>query len=154
MKNRFLRRLVLCVLCLMLFAATAFLAVGCGKTETPAPQDKPAAPVEPAEQSDASQKEAKHAFQFIVTKSDGTEKTFEIKTDRETVGAALLDEGLIAGDDSEFGLYVKTVDGETLDYDTDGMYWAFFVNGEYAMSGVDSTAIEEGATYSFAATKG
>lgn len=49
-----------------------------------------------------------------------------------TVGKALLDQGVIAGEDSSYGLYVKTVNGTTLDYDTDGMYWAFYINGEYA----------------------
>ena len=38
--------------------------------------------------------------------------------------------------------------GITADYDVDQTYWAFYVNGEYAMTGVDSTAIEEGVAYS------
>ena len=77
-----------------------------------------------------------------------------ITSDAETVGQALLDEELIAGEDSQYGLYVKTVNGLTLDYDKDGAYWAFYVNGEYATSGVDSTEIEDGQTYSFRAEKG
>lgn len=144
MKNQFIRRLVLCVLCLMLLAATAFMAVGCDKTG-PEPQKEPASQTEEA---------AKLSFKFVVTKSDGSEQTFDIKTDKKTVGEALLDEKLIEGEDSEYGLYVKTVDGETLDFNADGMYWAFYINGEYAMTGVDQTPIEEGAAYSFVATKG
>ena len=35
----------------------------------------------------------------------------------------------------------------TADYDTDKSYWSFYVNGEYAMTGVDGTTVEEGATY-------
>ena len=65
------------------------------------------------------------------------------------VGAALLKLGVIAGEDSDYGLYVKTVNGETADYDKDGAYWAFYVNGEYAMTGVDYTAPEAGTTYGF-----
>ena len=61
----------------------------------------------------------------------------------------LLKLGVIAGEDSDYGLYVKTVNGETADYDKDGAYWAFYVNGEYAMSGVDYTAPEAGTTYGF-----
>ncbi len=79
--------------------------------------------------------------------------TFTVKTDKTTVGAALLEHGLIAGDDSEYGLYVKTVNGITADYDVDKSYWAFYINDEYAMTGVDSTEITEGATYSFVYTK-
>ena len=45
------------------------------------------------------------------------------------------------------GLYIKTVNGVTLDYDADGAYWAFYINGEYASTGVDATNIEAGATY-------
>ena len=68
-----------------------------------------------------------------------------------TVGAALLSLGLIAGEDSDYGLYVKTVNGVTVDYDADGKYWAFYVDGEYAATGVDSTDITAGATYTFKA---
>ena len=89
-----------------------------------------------------------------VTHGDGSEKEFTISTDAENLRGALEQENLIAGDESEYGLYVKTVDGETLDFNADGMYWAFYINGEYAMTGVDQTPIEEGAAYSFVATKG
>ena len=78
---------------------------------------------------------------------------FTVNTDEETVGAALLKLGVIAGDDSEYGLYVKTVNGETADYDVDGTYWAFYVNGEYAMTGVDATTLEAGAIYAFRVEK-
>ena len=40
----------------------------------------------------------------------------------------------------------------TLDYNKDGMYWSFYINGEYAMTGVDATPVEADATYSFVAT--
>ena len=85
--------------------------------------------------------------------ADGKTVTFTVNTDEETVGAALLKLGVIAGDDSEYGLYVKTVNGETADYDTDGTYWGFYINGEYAMTGVDATTLEAGATYAFRVEK-
>ena len=74
---------------------------------------------------------------------------FKIKTEEKTVGAALLGVGLIEGENSEYGLYVKKVNGITADYDTDGTYWAFYINGQYATSGVDKTDIEPGASYEF-----
>lgn len=73
--------------------------------------------------------------------------TFTVNTDKTTVGDALLEHGLIAGDEGEYGMYVKKVNGITADYDVNQSYWAFYVNGEYAMAGVDATAIEAGATY-------
>lgn len=93
--------------------------------------------------------EGEKIFAFTVTDQDGNETSFEIHTDKETVGEALLEVGLIEGEDSEYGLYVKSVNGISADYDKDGVYWAFYVNGEYAQSGVDSTTITEGDTYSF-----
>lgn len=93
-------------------------------------------------------------FYFQISHSDGTSNTYGIHTDAGTVGEALVDLELVAGDDSEFGLYVKTVGGETLDWDTDHMYWAFYENGEYANAGVDSTNITEGSVYAFVATAG
>ena len=79
----------------------------------------------------------------------GQETRFQIRTDETTVGAALLKLGLIAGDQGQYGLYVKTVNGITVDYDTDGRYWAFYVDGEYASTGVDDTQAVQGGTYSF-----
>ena len=95
--------------------------------------------------------EGKTTFSFTVTMKDGTVKEFTVKTDAETVGAALLSCELIAGEDSAYGLYVKTVCGETLDYNTDGKYWAFYIDGAYASTGVDATKVAEGAHYEFRA---
>ena len=88
-------------------------------------------------------------FSLTVADQEGSETHFEIHTDKETVGEALLELGLIAGEESEYGLFVKTVNGITADYAKDGTYWAFYINGEYASSGVDSTKITEGEIYSF-----
>lgn len=92
---------------------------------------------------------AAHTFTLEVTDLDGKVTKHEISTDKQTVGEALLEQGLISGDVGDYGLYVKTVDGLTLDYETDGKYWAFYVDGEYAMAGVDSTDITDGSTYAF-----
>ena len=74
-------------------------------------------------------------------------------TDKIRDGGVWADQGVIAGENSSYGLYVKTVNGITLDYDTDGMYWAFYINGEYAQTGVDATGVENGAVYAFRAEK-
>ena len=79
--------------------------------------------------------------------------TFTIHTDKATVGEALLEHQLIAGDEGAYGLYIKKVNGITADYDIDQSYWLFYVNGEYAMSGVELTEITEGAVYQLAYTK-
>jgi len=78
---------------------------------------------------------------------------FTVKTDKDTVGAALLEHKLIEGDEGQYGLYIKKVNGITADYDVDQHYWGFFINGEYATTGVDTTKITEGATYKLEYTK-
>ena len=90
---------------------------------------------------------------IVEVKAEEQLVTFTIKTDKDTVGAALLEHNLIAGEESQYGLYVKVVNGMTADYDVDQSYWAFYINGEYAMTGVDSTTITEGAIYQLAYTK-
>jgi len=83
----------------------------------------------------------------VQVKAEDKTVTFTVNTDKDTVGAALLENGLIAGDEGAYGLYVKTVNGILADYDVDQSYWGFFINGEYAMTGVDVTNITEGAVY-------
>ena len=92
-------------------------------------------------------------FAFTVIDSEGNETAFEIHTDKEMVGEALIELDLIKGEEGPYGLYVKTVNGIAVDYDKDKAYWAFYVNGEYATSGVDTTEITEGDTYSFKVEK-
>lgn len=145
--NKFsMKKLLSILLCIALIAALALSTVGCSKNDK-------TEPVSSAEASGGtvSMGEGETSFLFNVVDPDGKESNFEIHTDEKTVGAALLSLGLIAGEDSEFGLYVKTVNGVTVDYDKDGKYWAFYVDGEYAATGVDSTDITAGATYTFKA---
>ena len=89
----------------------------------------------------------------VKVKADERQVTFTIHTDKTTVGAALQEHNLLEGEDSQYGLFVKKVNGIVADYDVDQYYWAFYINGEYGMSGVDTTNIEEGVTYSLERTK-
>lgn len=98
--------------------------------------------------------EGKKSFDFTVKDADGNEKAYVIKTNAETVGEALLELGLIEGEEGPYGLYVKSVCGKRYDYDEDGKYWAFFIDGEYAMTGADATEIEDGKIYSFQSVEG
>lgn len=73
--------------------------------------------------------------------------TFTVKTDEEILGDALLAVDLISGEEGPYGLYVKVVNGMTADFDRDGYYWSLLIDGDYAMTGVDSTEITEGTVY-------
>ncbi len=79
--------------------------------------------------------------------------TFTINTDKETVGDALLEHELIAGEDGAYGLYVKKVNGIEADYDKNGAYWGFNKNGEGMLTGVDGEEIEDGALYELVYTE-
>ncbi|MBE6714318.1 MAG: DUF4430 domain-containing protein [Ruminococcaceae bacterium] len=130
MKKNF-QRLIALVLCTLLIAATAVFASGCTN-----------------ETGGAEKESEEKTFTFIVVDKDGNETSFEITTCEKKVGEALLKEGLIEGEEGAFGLYVKKVHGITADYEKDKTYWSFYINGEYAMTGVDMTDIEDGAVYS------
>ena len=91
----------------------------------------------------------KFSFVLEVIDGNGGSTVFDVASDKSTVGEALSSIGLISGEQGDYGLYVKTVDGVTKDYDTDGQYWSFYIDGEYAMSGVDSTDIVAGSSYEF-----
>ena len=93
------------------------------------------------------------AFTVEVTDGQGTKTDFTVKTDEKTVGAALQALNIISGEKSEYGLYIKEVIGITADYDTDGTYWAFYIDGQYASTGADMTDARDGAVYGFAVEK-
>ena len=146
------KKLVSWLLCMMLIVATALTTVGCGTNGQNGGQ--PAA--ENASSADSNVTvlgEGKTEFGFTVVDKDGNATEFEIHTDKEMVGEALLELNLIAGDAGEYGLYVKQVNGITADYDVDQTYWAFYVNDAYATAGVDATAVEAGAKYAFKVEK-
>ncbi len=89
-----------------------------------------------------------------VTDNEGKNVVFTIKTDAKTVGDALLENELITGDEGAYGLYVKVVNGLRADYDKDKAYWAFMIDGEMAMTGVDMTDIVDGGKYELVYTVG
>ncbi len=131
MKQTKFQKFLSLTLCLVLIAAMALMIVGCDKKE------------------DGEEK----TFTFIVVDAEGEQKSFEITTTRAYVGDALVDEGLVEGEESSTGLYVKKVNGIRADWELDGAYWAFYEGDREALKGVDSTEIKDGATYKFVYTK-
>ena len=131
MMNNSLKKLLSMILCVVLVAAMALFATGCMENGT-----------EEATGESVS-------FTVVVVDLEGKETTYEVTTTETTVGAALMAEELLAGEDGPYGLYIKEVAGIPLDWDIDGKYWAVYVDGEYALSGVDSLAVTEGAEYTF-----
>ena len=94
------------------------------------------------------------SFKVVVTDLEGNETAFEYTSSAASVGEALVAEGLIEGHETEYGLYIDTVNGITADWDADQTYWAFYINGEYATTGIDGTEIVADTTYGLTLTKG
>ncbi len=98
--------------------------------------------------------EGSKTFAAQIVNLDGSAISFTVKTDKRIVGEALQDLGVLEGEEGPYGLYIKTVNGKTLDYEKDGAYWAFYVDGAYAVTGVDETDIVETSVYQLRAEKG
>lgn len=88
-----------------------------------------------------------------VIHADGSTKDFLIDTDSENLRGALEQENLIEGEDSSYGLYVTTVDGESAD-DSQQQWWCFTKDGEMLPTGVDDTMIQDGDHYEITFTTG
>lgn len=89
-----------------------------------------------------------------VVHGNGTEKEFTYKTNEQYLGKLLLDEGLIQGDEGQYGLMIHTVDGEKADWNVDQSYWALFVGQDFATTGVDTTPIHDGDHFRLVYTRG
>lgn len=88
---------------------------------------------------------------LTVVHRDGSSKDFPLETTREMLGDALEDEGLIEGEEGQYGLFVTTVDGEKAD-EGSHEFWSLSIAGEMATTGVDSTPIEDGGQYELTLT--
>ena len=113
----------------VLIAAMAL--TGCGKTETQA---------------------GSKTITVDIVMSDGT-TTKTITTDAEYLRGALEQEKLVAGDESQYGLFVKTVNGYTVD-DSKQEWWCFTKGGEALFTGVDDTPIADGDKFEITLTVG
>ena len=144
MKMKFMKKLSSFFLCMMLIMAMALCTTGCS-------DDKKVSQEQSADATILG--EGATTFTFIVVDKDGKETPFEIHTDKTIVGEALQELNLLEGEEGEFGLFVKKVNGIEADYNKDGVYWAFYVNNEYAIKGVDETNISPEDIYMFKVEK-
>ena len=74
---------------------------------------------------------------------------YEVNTDAEYLGDAIREtkDLVVDGTESEYGMMVDTVNGVVADYNENGAYWAFYVDGEYCMYGMDEQPIADGQAY-------
>ena len=84
---------------------------------------------------------------------EGEPSDFTIQTDEEYLRGALESIDLIEGSESEYGLFVTTVNGVTVD-DSKQQWWCFTQDGEMLMTGVDTTPIADGDHFEITLTEG
>lgn len=94
----------------------------------------------------------KHIVAEVIL-GDGTSKNIDINTDAEYLRQALEEKKLISGEESDYGLFVKTVDGVTVD-DSKQQWWCFTKGGEQITTGVDTTPIADGDHFEITLTTG
>lgn len=89
-----------------------------------------------------------------VVNQEGQSTEYPLKTDAEYLRQAMEEaEGLeFSGTESEYGMMVDTVNGETADYNVDKSYWSFYVNGEYCNYGIDTQPVADGDAFSIVYT--
>ena len=144
MKKTNFKSILSFIVCMVLIAAMALFTIGCNDN---AKQESENSSVTQTDVKEIGNGKTK--LSFVAVDLKGNETEFQVKTDKATVGEALAEHNIIAGEEGSYGLYVKTVNGITLDFDKDGTYWAFYVDGKYGEKGVDQTEINENSVYSF-----
>ena len=85
--------------------------------------------------------------------ADAASDEFHISTDAEFLRGALEEQKLIQGEESQYGLFVTTVNGVTAD-ESQQQWWFFTKGGEALMAGVDSTPIANGDAFEITLTTG
>lgn len=93
--------------------------------------------------------EGSKAITIEVVNSAAESEVYDLKTDAEYLRQAMEEaEGLtFSGTESEYGMMVSVVNGERADYNEDGAYWSFYVNGEYCNYGIDTQPVEDGDAF-------
>lgn len=79
--------------------------------------------------------------------ADGSSEAHTLHTDAEYLRGALEEAKLVSGDESAYGLYIKTAGGYTAD-DSKQEWWCIKKDGEMLQTGVDTTVIADGESYS------
>lgn len=122
------------VMVVLVLIIGAVVALGARKN-----QQNNAAPADPGSKS----------VLIEIEHGDGTTNEIPIVSDEKWLADALLDEGIVSGEQGSYGLYVLEVDGERADFDKDGKWWKLSVNGEESEKGASQTPLEDGTVYTW-----
>lgn len=84
---------------------------------------------------------------LITVTIDGKSIVITVKSDKDNLAEMLVETGLAEGDNSEYGLYIKRVNGVLADYSVDQSYWSLLQNGTPTAVGASSITISDGDAY-------
>lgn len=91
------------------------------------------------------------AHSVLITVSIGGKSvTITVKSDKDNLAEMLTESGLAEGDEGEYGLYIKRVNGVLADYNTDQAYWSLLRNGTPIAMGASSITVKDGDAYELA----
>ena len=76
-----------------------------------------------------------------VVHADESSREFTYQTSEEFLGPVLIQEGLVQGEESTYGLFITTVDGETAE---GNQWWCITQDGQMVETGADTTPIADG----------
>jgi len=51
------------------------------------------------------------------------------------------------GTETEYGLTISAINGETADFNVDSAYWSFYVNDDYCNYGVSEQPVKDGDAF-------
>ena len=88
-----------------------------------------------------------------VIHKDLTEKVFDVQTDAENLEEVLIGEKIVEDNQTEYGLYILTADGETVD-EMNQEWWCITKDGETLFTGAKDTLIADGDKYELTFTTG
>ena len=145
----------------MLAMGMMFSFAACGKTEQPAgdnldskAQNETASVWDSALYTEDTRLGEGEKTVLLTVIAEEKQVVITVKTDAETLGDALIENGLIEGEEGSWGMYVKSVDGIRADYDLDGFWWSLEADGVATTYGVDGRTLsaEKDNVYSFVRT--
>lgn len=88
-----------------------------------------------------------------VVHGDGSSREFSLKTEEERLGPVLVAEGVVEDNQSAYGLYILTADGETVD-EGNQEWWKITKGGEALSTGADGEPVADGDHFELVFTVG
>ena len=90
---------------------------------------------------------------ITVIHADKTENAFTYQTDAEYLADVLLENNLVEGEMGSYGLFITTVDGETVD-ESKQQWWCITKGGEQVNSGADALPVADGDQFELTMMEG